>query len=255
MLEMEKLLHDAGLAKLNKSNQLKDLIAVPFDITNDIQKNAVLEYVENFEFSTHQMYIYLFMSDSLKKVALPSASISLLTSKLSDLVCYLQYIFISIGVSCLLAKNFKKNDFHAEFVLMKILYEWCFSKNSKQASLELLANPVIQRLVKCLAPFCTVAFMKQNWPLDLKETQAKPHAIPFVGFFSSVKIVTPSDEVIQLFEAVSNEQLKVGNTEGFKQALKYFSKGNNFKKILSSSAQLAATVVPNISSVTTGLGL
>ena len=243
-----------------RAKALDNLLAIPFDADNPELLSALTSYMNDFESSTNKMYLYQAMNEGLKAwggvwlinvvLPIPEFATSIVTACLY------------FGLAGYLLESFNLPNFYDELAEMKLLYNWCLkdgkekytnSDNSKN-----LAKPEIQRLVKMLAPLCSVDFMIA-WTRETEKSQTQNQgwiasgisAVSSAASFFSSKPSKDLTEITNLKIAVETKGLDVGIAKGFEQAISYFTPRNpRFKDMvtekLSETVDTARDYLPQI---------
>jgi len=240
-------MHVFEIKRNKRAETLQNLLSIPFDIHNKDLITALNSYMNDFEYSTNQMYVYQALNESLKLcgsvwvagtiLPLPEFAKSFLTT------------FLYLGVAGRILENFSLTDFHEQLVDMKSIYNWCLKDNKEQYNpqidtIEKLVQPEIQSLIKMLAPLCSVDFMLA-WPRQTAKVEESSPGWSTYFINSAFSLVAQKPkidlgQINQLKIAVEERSLDVGAIKGFQQAVNYFVTSPNFKEIL--SAQLSYPV-------------
>lgn len=242
----QKNIADFELAQLAKKRELQNALQQPFSLENPQHLEFVKKYLNEFDLICNQMYLYQALSESLKIWGSVTALGFMVY--VPNLISYCSSIFLYTGISGLMLENFRKTDFYDELTIMKQVYNWALKNNndsydSNSDNTAKLANPIIQRLVKSLAPLCTVDFMLA-WVRETQTTEAQQNAGSFDvmkimkgtvsivtnprSFFSSKHTNVDLNVVRQLKTAVESRLLDMKTLDGLESALKYFVKDENF---------------------------
>lgn len=225
------------LQRKKRAEDLDNLMSLPFDIRNEKLVSALTSYIDDFEFNTNLMYLFQAMNEGLK----PSFSMWMLGYLLPfpEFVNYLTTACIYVGITGHILEKFDLSNFYDELQDMKVLYNWCLKGgqeqyNAKMDNTEKLAQPEIQRLIKSLAPLCSVDFMVA-WPRETaKSEESNPGWIASgigavtsaVSFFSSTKSSKDLTQITNLKIAVETGEFDVGVVKGVEKAIMYFTPTN-----------------------------
>lgn len=245
-------LEAAEIEKTKRAQALHNLMETPFDLEAkrmvDKKEIKLVEeltrYMDEFEFTLNQMYIYQAMNEFWKfygfiwslgvVIPLPEFTNHILTA--SFYAC----------VSGNILENFSLTDFQEQLNEMKLLYNWCLKDGDKNYNPQIdntkkIANPEIQRLIKLLAPLVKSDFLIV-WPRLTKPndtnvnsgyfSRAISYATSTYSYFAEPKATMDLTKINELKTAVEGNKLDIGVYDGFKQALDYFAKNPKFKEML-----------------------
>ena len=157
-----------------------------------------------------------------------------------------------LGIGGYILETFSTTDFYEQLEEMKTIYNWVLKGNGANYSLNIdkankkLENADIQRMIKCMANFCSTEFMIA-WPnvVDSAEEQSGIVSTAFswgysmvaspLSLFSSPAKPNP-DQLARIREFRANVETRkfdVGVFAGFEQSIRYFFTNPDFKAILS----------------------
>lgn len=235
--------------RATKRDSLRVLTSVPFDMSNKEHLAALTKYSNQFECITNQKYLFqalkngglIGMGGWLLGLILPIPEIAK--------YCFAYAMYFGIGGAFL--DSYSETDYYNQLQEMKSLYNWCFKNNKEHYSsaidnTEKLAQPVLQRFVKLIAPVCPVDFMLV-WPrqTEKKEDNAQSGwgyvgSLGLAAFSSTVSIFASSkpgvdlNSIRELKVSVETGALNVGVVKGFEGSIKYFTTNPDFRRILAS---------------------
>lgn len=224
-------------AKRTRENALKTLTSKPFSLNDDQQLSTLKEYINKFEFSAHQMYLFQAMSTGLTTWG-GSWLVGLLLP-IPEFANYFLSMFLYCGAAGYILQQFSVDDFHTQLEEMKTIYNWCLKKNQLDYdgtdNTAILSNPEIQRLIKIIAPLCTTDFMltwkKLTAPEESKGTISNAFSYA-CSFFSSSKSSVDLNRLQDLKARVERRELDVGVFKGCEEAVRYFATNTHFRELL-----------------------
>lgn len=223
-------------AKEKHAETLNQLMSKPFVVTNTEQLDAIKNYVIDFEFITHQMYLFRGLSIGLFGVW----GISLTAQYL--IPYWVQAILTGVfylGGAGYVCKNFRMNDFHSQFTDMQKIYNWALKNGQEKYdgttnNTDKLNNPVIQRLTKALSPFADFEFM-QAWPKITENDQKNMLGRFYERFFSSADI-NPTNATLALQTQVEKNEFAMDFLSALSQSIKYFTQDPDARIALRNTA-------------------
>lgn len=225
-------------AKEQRAHALKNLTAQAFDASNAEQLATIKKYLNAFEFSANQMYLFQGMSTGIK--AWGSSWIIGRILPIPDFANYFLTAFLYFGAAGYILQKFNANDFHDEVEEIKTIYNWCF-KGNKEVN-DKLNHPEIQRMIELLAPFCSTEFMCV-WPKVSNEQKPQSGLGIVVGatqkLYSRFFSPTPplSDKLQALQAKVENGEFELNAFTGTEKAIRYFATDPNFRATLMAKVQ------------------
>lgn len=245
---MGKLNHEGMMeiaaAKEKRASTLKNLTAQPFDVSNVEQLASIKKYLNAFEFSANQMYLFQGMSTGIKTWG--SSWIIGCIIPIPDFANFFLTGFLYLGAAGYILQKFNINDFHDEVEEIKTLYNWCLKGNKAvydgANNNNKLNHPEIQRMIELLAPLCTTQFMCA-WPKISNEAKPQSGLGSVVSasqrlysrFFSTTP--PPSDKLLALQTKVENGELELNAFNGTEKAIRYFATAPNFRVMLMANVQ------------------
>lgn len=223
--------------KKERAEALKTLTSKPFDLKDEHQQAVLKHYINNFEYSVNQMYLFQGMSS-----ALTTWGGSWLLGRLLPIPEFANYflnLFLYCGVAGYILQNFRVTHFHDQLSEMKTLYNWCLKKNATEYdgtdTTDILTNRTIQRLIHLIAPLCTTEFMLV-WKkvTEVEETKSTIwSSISYaVSMFSTPKSGIELDRLHDLKASVEKRELDVGVFKGIEGAIRYFATDVHFRELL-----------------------
>ncbi|RUR19632.1 hypothetical protein ELY21_03275 [Legionella sp. km535] len=236
-------LNAGGMAALEterakRNDELRSLVSSPFDSGNLEQLNALKKYINDFEYSVNQMYVYQALSNGLK--AWGGSFIVARFLPIPDFINPILSACLYFGVAGFILERFSISDFYNQLNEMKQLYNWCLKGGNTHYDERIdntqgLLNPDIQRMIQLMAPLCTTEFM-MAWPNEAERAEEPTGYISNAisigySFMSSPfslfsKSPLPSgDQRIKLHDlkiSVETRKLDLNAYTGFKQAIDYF---------------------------------
>ncbi|EHL28984.1 hypothetical protein [Legionella drancourtii] len=232
-------------AKNERVSTLKNLIAQPFDVNNLEQLAKIKKYLNDFEFSANQMYLFQGMSTGIK--AWGGSWLMGRILPIPDFASYFLTAFLYFGAAGYILQKFNTNDFHDQLEEMKTIYNWCLKGNKEvydeANNNEKLNHPEIQRMIELLAPLCSTNFMCV-WPKVTDESGPTSGLGIVVNasqklysrFFSATP--QPSDKLKALQIKVENGELALNAFSGAEKAIHYFATDPNFRATLMAKVQI-----------------
>lgn len=234
--------------KSERLEKLNKLLSEPFDQTNPKHMDALKHYVDDFEFSTNQMYLFQGIGKGLYPAACTWFTGFFLP--VPDFVTYFSTAFFYLGVIGHTLQNFRVNDFHAQLEEMKSIYTWSLKagkvtyENTIENTSKLL-NPDIQRMIKLLAPLCTTDFMLA-WPKVIEEPRASEGILP--AFHRIYSIFAPAPKPTAAEHRVHELKVEVETRALDKNALKAAQDAiSYFAPLLMAKVQTPLTTVKELS--------
>lgn len=230
-------------ARAKRAEALRALTAAPFDLNNKTHAKALKEYTDQFELSVNEMYLYQALSTGL--TAYGGSWLVGFFLPVPDFVNYFLTSFLYLGVAGMILERFSMTDFYEQLAEMKTVYNWCLSAEVEN-SLDNLAYPDVQRMVKLMAPLCSTDFM-QVWPKITTQTEESSNMFSntlswgyaavssAASFFSSSSSKPSQDQLARIRELKVNVETRafdVGIYTGLEQSIKYFATNTEFRTIL-----------------------
>lgn len=236
-------LNVAGMAaieteKAKRAEKIRSLTSAPFNCSNEEQINVLKQFIDNFEYKTNQMRILQAASNGL--TAWGASFLIARVLPIPEFVNSLLNACLVLGLSSHYLKEYSIDNFHAQLLEMKHLYNWCLKGGSMNYNEQIdntnsLLNPQIQRMIKLMAPLCTTEFMVA-WPKEVENPEQNNgfissafsigYSIVSTPFTLFSKAQQPSgDQQQQLRELKANietRKLDLNDYTGFKQAIDYF---------------------------------
>lgn len=253
--------------RAKRSEQLRVLTSSPFDLDNKEHTRAIKKYIDNFELTANQMYLFQGMSSGLTTWG--GSWIVGLFLPIPDFANYFLTAVLYFGVAGYILERFSMTDFYEQLTEMKTIYNWCLKGgqdicSSAVDNTENLAYPDIQRMIKLIAPLCSTEFMLA-WP---KESKAEEHkgglssalstgytvlstsyaivSSPFSLFSSSEKPKVDLNRIRELKVNVETRNFDVGVFNGLEQAIKYFATSPDFREIMAAKVRQPVETVKNM---------
>lgn len=209
-----------------EKESLELLTSKPFDLKNKEQLAALNQYINHFEDSANQMYLYQSKMTEWENFWMIVATLSL-----SEFADSLLPFFLYCGITDTILEKFNVTDFYEQLEEMKLIYNWCLKNNEPvyngiTNNNELLANVDIQRFIKLIAPFCTTDFIIV-WPkVSVQEKSTKPVLHFFstaYSFFTPVTTGIDNNRLNDLKIKVEHRKLDVNVLNGIERAINYFT--------------------------------
>jgi hypothetical protein len=231
--------------KASHHHKLRELMNKPFDANNPNHMKAVKRLVDEFEYQSHQMYVYQALGEM---VNLWGASWALsYVLPIPEFLTYTLSYGLYIGGASLLLKNFNYSNFMEQTTEMQQLYDWCMKGNmheydGKVDNTDKLKHSEIQRLIRVLAPMSSPDFMIA-WKRVTDEDAQAPSMLSSVwnygsSFFTESTPYDPSmaAKIKELQANVELGQMTKGSFEGLKQAVEYFATSSEFRALMQEKA-------------------
>ncbi len=234
------------MEKAKRKEALRTLTSEPFDDTNQKHLDALTQYNDLFEYRSNQMYLFQGMNEGLKVFA--GSWLLGRVLPIPDFLTYMLSFSLYLGAAGYVLEKFSMAEFHDELNEMKQLYNWCFKGGKKNYASNIdntdkLGQPELQRLVKSIAPLCSIDFMLA-WPRETaREEEVKSGwgnvlslgvaaASSTWGLFANSKSSGNSNQIRELKKSVETGELKVGVFKGCEQAIRYFATSFDYKFML-----------------------
>lgn len=241
-----------------KSQKLTKLTSDKFDLNNKEHNSALKIYVDNFELSVNQMYLFQSLSSGL--TAWSGTWILGFILPIPEFAKHLLTAALYFGAAGYILERFNMTDFYEQLTEMKDIYNWCLrSKDIKESEInDILSSPDMIRMIKLMAPFCTKEFMIA-WPkvTDFKENNKGSiasilntgWAVVSYGysFFSAApKVKIDHSHIEELKTGVEMGSFDVGVFNGFEQSIKYFATNPEFRELLASKLKNPLETATNL---------
>lgn len=240
--------------------KLRVLTSTHFDLNNRDHVKALKKYVDDFEFSANQMYLFQSMRSGL--IAWGVSCLVGLILPIPNFVSYLFTTFFYFGVGGFILERFSMTDFYEQLTEMKTIYNWCLKGGNPDYSSAInntdnLAYPDIQRMIKLIAPLCTADFMVA-WPKEAKSKEQKGTwsstlssgyvavSSAFSIFSSSAKSNVDLNRIRELKISVETRSFDIGIFNGFEQSMRYFATNPDFRSIMATKVRELIEMVKNM---------
>lgn len=235
------IMEGVGKDRAKRKEELQNLLSMPFDINNKSHFIALTIYLNEFERSTHFRNLYISMNEGIK--AYGGAWLVGFVLPVPEFLNSMLWALLYTGIAGFSLEKLSETDYFEQLEEMRQLYNWCLKNGETHYKPQLdntekLAQPEIQRLVKAIAPFCSVDFMVA-WPIELNKSLETSTSL-FSSVFS-LFTSTPKVDLTQLRElkiAVESRALDVGIYKGFEQAMAYFATDLEFREFLKSKVNI-----------------
>ena len=239
----------------NRKSKLESFIKNDFDLENKEQQLEFKKYIDSFELSVNQMYLYQGAS-----YGLGVWGCSWGIGKVLPIPDFLNYFFVSslyLGAAGYILGQFRTTDFFDQLQEMKAIYKWCFQAKQEDNPQKLLSTEV-QRLIKLLAPLCDADFMIV-WPRELPKVDEKNpwsktlsagylalSATASIFFRSPAQSTIAGERLKQLKINVEKNELNLSAYSGFEQAIRYFATSPEFRTFITSKLQKPLDIVQQL---------
>jgi hypothetical protein len=248
--------------RAKRTEKLRVLTSTPFSLDNKEHTRALKNYLDSFELTVNQMYLFQAMSAGLATWG--GSWIVGFFLPIPDFANYFLTAVLYFGVAGYILERFSMTDFFEQLAEMKTIYNWCLkgaqdNYSSAIDNTQSLIYPDIQRMIKLIAPLCTTEFMLA-WR---KETEGEEQkgvvssiistgytivSAPFTLFSSSKKSSVDLNRVRELKVNVETRNFDVGVLNGFKQALEYFATSPDFRELMTAKirqpGETVKTMIP-----------
>lgn len=227
--------------RIKRKEELQNLLSMPFDINNKSHFIALTIYLNEFERSTHLRSLYLCMNEGLK--AYGGAWLVGFVLPVPEFINSMLWALLYTGIAGFSLEKLSETDYFEQLEEMRQLYNWCLKSGEATYSphldnTEKLAQPEIQRLVKALAPFCSVDFMLAWRPEMDKPVEATSGLLSSVFSLFASKPTVDLTQIRELKIAVETRSLDLGIYKGFEQAMAYFATNLEFRELLKSKVNI-----------------
>lgn len=237
--------------KKERAELLKVLISKPFNLHDEEQQMALKRYIDHFEFTVHQMYLFQGMSTGL--TAWGGSWLLGFFLPIPAFANYILSIFLYCGAAGYILEHFSMQEFHAQLDEMKTIYNWCLKKNQIEYdgtdNTTILSNPLVQKMIKLIAPLSPTEFMLA-WKKVTQEEEPKSTIWGSVSFayslFSSSKSSVNHHRLLDLKASVENRELDIGVFKGVEEAIRYFATDPNFRALLVDKVKQPIDQIKNI---------
>lgn len=227
-------LNPDGMKKLAKEIQenkevLNNLLVQPFNLRDESHLAALKKYIDNFEFFTHQMYLFQATSTMLT-AWIGSWAVSYVLP-IPNFVNSILAAMLYLGAEGYILKEFRMKDFVGQHQEMQAIYNWALKDgkdtyDSSIKSIEKLDHVEIKRLIKAMAPFNDFKFM-QAWPKVIQENKSSSW---WPRWFNSAP--TTSNEVIELQKQVETGALVLNSIEKLEKSVRYFATDPHVREMI-----------------------
>lgn len=253
---------EAGMAALiaekeKRSEDFKKLLSTPFNPASHEQINALNKYLTEFECTMNQMYLY----EALRQGIKAWAGLWMIT-KIIPFPGELNILFPAffyLGVMGYILDGFTTTNYTNQFIEITSLYNWCLKNNESTYdgridNTQVLSLPVIQKMVKLIAPLCSTEFMVV-WPKVVNAPVVQPGYISWI-VSSAVSVAstaatlfykpseTASPDLLQLKMQVETKAFHLNTYGGFKHAIDYFISSTEFKDKIREQLNPVVKMVP-----------
>ena len=240
-----------------KSEKIAKLTSIKFDLNNEEHTAALKNYVDNFELSVNQMYLFQSLSSGL--TAWSGSWIVGFILPIPEFARYFLTAALYFGTAGYVLERFSMTDFYEQLNEMKTIYNWCLKSKIDESEINnILSTPDINRMIKLMAPFCTNDFMIA-WP---KITDAKENNKGIVSsimntgwsvlsygssFFSPApKVKVDHNQIEELKKGVETGSFDVGVFNGFEQSIKYFATNPEFRELMAAKIRNPVETVTSL---------
>lgn len=267
---------DIATERAKRSEKLRVLTSAPFNIENKEQTKALKNYIDNFELSANQMYLFQAMSSGLTTWG--GSWLVGFFLPIPDFANYFLTAVLYFGVAGYILERFSMTDFFEQLAEMKTIYNWCLKDGHENYSvvgndnLDKLANPDIQRMIQLMAPLCSTEFMLA-WSKKVTEEEQKGGlstalsmgytvvstgysvlSSPFSLFSPAKKSDTDLKDLKRIRELRINDlkvKVETGGFElgvfnGLEQSIKYFATSPDFRELMTAKIKQPVDVVKNM---------
>ncbi|MCL9684312.1 hypothetical protein [Legionella maioricensis] len=232
--------------RAKRTEKLRVLTSTPFDLDNKEHTGALKNYIDSFELTVNQMYLFQAMSAGLTTWG--GSWIVGFFLPIPDFANYFLTAVLYFGVAGYILERFSMTDFFEQLAEMKTIYNWCLKNGqenygSAADNTQNLAYPDIQRMIKLISPLCSTEFMLA-WPKEAKEEDQKGGlssvlstgysivSSTFSLFSSSTKPKIDLNRIRELKVNVETRNFDVGVFNGLEQAIKYFATSPDFRELM-----------------------
>ena len=243
--------------RAKRKEELRVLTATPFDVTKKKQIKDLKKYLDKFELSVNQMYLYQSLSSGL--TAWFGARAIGLFLPIPDFITYFLTASLYFGVAGYVLETFSMTDFYEQLTELKEIYNWCLKGGSPDYSSDRdntdnLDHPEIQRMVKLIAPLCSTDFMLA-WPKESTSEEPKGtwSSVLYSGYTAASSFFSSSgkpgvnlNRIHELKVGVETRGFDVGVFNGFEQSIRYFVTNPDFRKLMNSIVNQPLDTVKNI---------
>lgn len=256
-----KGMSDLTTERVKKSEALRKLTAIPFDLSNIEQQQALKKHLDAFELQVNQMYLYQAMSTGIKTWF--GSFVVGRFLPIPDFANYFLSAFLYLGTAAYILERFSMTDFYEQLQEMKAIYNWCLKNNNESYTSDTdntknLNTPDIQRFIKLLAPLCETEFMIA-WPKEVVRTGETANALSktlSAGysaiastcslFFRSTAPTIDQNRIRDLKINVETRGLDVGVFNGLEQATRYFATNAQFRELLTTQLTRPLDIVKQL---------
>ncbi|BCA95626.1 hypothetical protein TUM19329_19870 [Legionella antarctica] len=234
--------------RAKRTEQLRSLTSSPFDLDNKEHTRALKNYIDNFELTANQMYLFQAMSSGLTTWG--GAWVAGFFLPIPAFANYFLTAVLYFGVAGYILERFSMTDFFEQLAEMKIIYNWCLKGGLENynpvvstENIDKLAYPEIQRMLKLIAPLCSTEFMLA-WTKEItaeEQTRGLSNVLStgytalssaFSLFSTAAKPVADLNRIRELKVNVETRGFDVGIFNGLEQAIKYFATSPDFRDIM-----------------------
>ncbi|KTD75113.1 hypothetical protein [Legionella waltersii] len=164
------------LAHSERQQKLNNLTKKSFEPRNEAQVKELEKYIIEFESNANKIYLARGLTYAIHTY-LGYRAFNFIFPIMPQVVTDLLAYGVVLGMGGLAYKELKVDDFKMHLNEMRVLYNWVLKGNQEEYSDDidnsrLLANPLIQRMIETMAPFCSTDFMIV-WPKVVKEEERK----------------------------------------------------------------------------------
>lgn len=241
---MNQLNHEQLVAFEQKIQKQQDditqLTANSFDVSNSEHLVALKKYINHFELNVNRMYLFRAMS-----IGTETLLASLVITRVLPLPQAFHYLFSSclyLGVAGHILQRLSMTDFYQEKKNIERIYNWCLKDN--KSDLEItnnMNNSDIQRLIKLLAPFCSIEQVRAWHPPQNAKKNQNSWSPGYLLLSNSINLFyqqrqTSVDigKINEIKHKVESRGYDLDVFNGLSQALQYFSGNSDFRDLLTS---------------------
>lgn len=217
-----------------QESRLKRLTKTPFHVENEAQLAEIKKYIDDFDVIKNQTLLIQGLSTGL--IAWISSLGIRYFLPVPDFVKAITDAAFYLGGGSAILYTFAYKDFFLHLEEMQTIYNWALKNGAedydgKTDNTDKLNNPLIQRLIKTIAPFSEVEFMIA-WPKVTEQNEQSPSMFAIAGglykFFLSSN-TKASNGLKELQTQVETDGFKIGALQGLKMATEYFATDLDFR--------------------------
>lgn len=235
-----------GIEQIRKKKEkyqadLEKFLATKFDPFDIEQLKKLKKYIDEFEFTVHQMYLFQGMSVGVK-IWLGSWVVGALFP-IPTFVSYLLPTFLCLGVLGYLLQEFKTTDFYEQLEIMKKIYNWSLKEAVLYDEQEIDSSE-IKRMIKLMLPLCSPEFMqlwldndKANTNTGLAAVLNTSKQVYSIFLSSPSKSPSPSPSSEPDFKKMIKDKCSISTYDGFERSIRYFATSPYCRDLFKSKLQ------------------